>query len=55
MLVVANDVFFGVNARAIVGLAARHRIPTIYGSDIYAPLGLKIPQTVLIRAGRVIE
>ena len=105
---VANDVFFSVNARAIAGLAARHRIPAIYGNDIYTPqgglvsystsnpdmyrnaalfvdrilkgrtpaelpfeqptlfemvvnmktaksLGLKIPQTVLIRADRLIE
>lgn len=108
MLLVANDAVFSANARAIVDLAARHRIPAIYGNDIFAPLGglvsyshstidlyrnaalfvdrilkgrkpaelpfeqptrfeltlnmktakslgLKIPQTVLIRADRVIE
>ena len=108
MLLVANDAVFTAYARAIVDLAARHRIPAIYGNDIFAPLGglvsysystidlyrnaalfvdrilkgrkpadlpfeqptrfeltlnmktakslgLKIPQTVLVRAERVIE
>ncbi len=39
MLVIANDPVLNANARAIVELAARHRIPTIYGNDIFAPLG----------------
>ena len=39
MLVVANDAFLGTNARAIVDLAARHRIPTIYPNENYVPLG----------------
>ena len=108
MLVLANDALYSAHARTIVDLAARHRIPAIYGTDIFAPLGglvsyshsstdmyrnaalfvdrilkgrkpaelpfeqptrfemtlnmktakslgLKIPQTVLIRADRVIE
>ena len=108
MLVVASDPLMAASARAIVDLAARHRIPAIYASDIFAPLGglvsysfsnvdmyrnaalfvdrilkgrkpadlpfeqptrfemtlnmktakslgLKIPQTVLIRADKVIE
>ncbi len=48
MLVVANDVFFSVNARAIVDLAARHRIPAIYGNDIYAPLGGLVSYSVRV-------
>ena len=39
MLVIANDPAMNSNARAIVDLAARHRIPTIYAGDIFAPLG----------------
>ena len=39
MLVVANDAFLGTNARAIVDLAAGHRIPTIYPNENYVPLG----------------
>ncbi len=48
MLVVANDVFFSVNARAIVDLAARHRIPAIYGNDIYAPQGGLVSYSVRV-------
>ena len=48
MLVVANDVFFSVNARAIVDLAGRHRIPAIYGNDIYAPLGGLVSYSVRV-------
>ena len=48
MLVVANDVFFTVNARAVVDLAARHRIPAIYGNDIFAPLGGLVSYSVRV-------
>ena len=48
LLVVANDVFFSVNARAIVDLAARQRIPAIYGNDIYAPQGGLVSYSVRV-------
>ena len=39
MMVVANDSFFGTYAKALVDLAALHRLPTVYSNDAYGALG----------------